>query len=155
MNVIGCFLVVGRKAPEVHLLQPPELEFLNKRMARAQKCGVASVRMNAIEHIFGDGVQQIFPCWHRPAMVAVALEYDGEHKDEVRRIAACIAEGKPYSLDGGDDWKNGGNAPAKLDPPKPVKPRPGGAAFSDDDRVPVMAGNVPAEELKLKSRKRK
>lgn len=156
MNLQQCFLIVGAtKPPEVHLLNAPEVEFLNARLRRAQATGIASVRTSVLVQLFGEGTEQIFPCWSKPHMQAVALTYEGDHEDEVKRIAACIVIGKPYSLDNSGDDNQGGGKKAKLDPPKPIKPRPGGAAFIDNDakKEPVPAGGVP--DLKLRSRKRK
>lgn len=157
MNVSGCFLVVGKtKPPEVHLLSSPEIEFLNARLQRARSTGIAEVRSRVLEHLFGEGTEQLFPCWSKPHMLAVVMEYQGDYEDEVKRIAACIVEGKPYSLDDDGKRRDGGQR-AKLDPPKPVKPRPGGAAkrLPVPEKVPVAAGNVSTEEIKLKPRKRK
>jgi hypothetical protein len=159
MNLQRCFLVVGEsKPPEVHLLSAPEVEFLNARLQRAQTTGVASVRSQVLVQTFGEGTEQLFPCWSKPHMQAVALQYEGAHEDEMRRIAACISLGRPYSLDDGpgsnDD--DGGGKKARLDPPKPIKPRPGGTAFADvKKREPVPVGAPTDEPLRLKPRKRR
>jgi hypothetical protein len=152
MNIIGCYLTGGKdRQPQTHFIGDGGIERLLSRLS-VDGPPIEKLREATYAEIFGKGTQFAFPCWEPEFMKLVALRFEGPHQDEVRRIAACCALGKPYSPD-----LNGGMGDhATLKPDKPIKPMPPAGAPLDEPAIeepePVAVG---ADRPALKRHNRK
>lgn len=152
MNFVGTFLVFGKDyAPEVHMLNQQTLTFLNQRLE--SPADRDNVRRTTYRHIFGIGAEYALPCWSRECMAAIGIDkmkwFKSPHAAEVKRIAACIALGKPYTLDEGK--RDDGNAYDRMPEDKPIKPMP--PASVKAEKEPVLVGAPSSVVLKVKRRK--
>jgi len=144
MNLFGSFLTFGaERAPEVVLLDQLACDKLEARINVAH--GGEKIRLAAYEATFGKGVEYALPCWSNECMRAVALQYSGPHAEEVCRIAACIATGKPYSI-WDEDMRNDGGDRDPVPTPQPRHPRGGGATI--DGTAPPDPEKVTRKRLK-------
>lgn len=152
MNFVGTFLVFGIDfAPQVHMLDTQMFKYLNQRLDAPLERD--AVRKEIYEAIFGMGAQYALPCWSRECMAAIGLDkmkwFKSPHAPEVKRIAACIAIGQPYSLDGGDG--DDGNSYDRLPPKKPIKPAPAAASAKAEKQLVLADGS----DFVLKDRSRR
>ena len=132
MKVMNSFLCIG---PEIEacviLLTSVERKALDDGLRVAAKYQSERGRLEVYRSVFGVACHAAVPCWSDQAMAAIAKGYVGNDQKRVRGFAACILTGTPYG--GPERWweqrgDDNGGGKAKLEPPQPVKPRPGGAA---------------------------
>lgn len=119
LNIKGAFVVIGAQAPIAVVLG--ESDF-NSYMDRVRVVGFDK----ATHYTFGHEATHALPCT-LDCMEFIALNFDGERKDEVRQLCARIALGQP--IGNGKDITEGGQH-ARIDAPVPNPKSPAGVAVS-------------------------
>lgn len=131
MSINGMFLVFGSKlAPQVHLLGAETLATFMQRLSAANKLAAKHGRDSAAAArgvyavMFGSGAECALPCVPQ-CMAHMALNYSGPHSEDIKRICAAIAIGKPFGTDGKPkDSGQGGMRDKVPKGPKPKSPAP-------------------------------
>lgn len=131
LKLKGSFLLIGAgpDMPQVHILSAAAHAALDAGLSLVSRYEAGDIRRGEVlKSIFGVDCLAAVPAWSYDAMAEIATDYKGPNEQKTRYIAACIATGRPIGDESGKGGGGGGNAP--LEPPKPIKPRPGGAAVA-------------------------
>jgi len=133
--MLGHYLIVGEACPpSVHILGADAAEAFFQATMLAARRGDAFLP-DLYLSTFKLPAKYCFPVMP-DCMTFLAAEYDGPHETETRVLCARLSLGLPTHDEseehgGGDD----GGKRARLDPPVPTKPLPGGAAVSLADMM--------------------